>query len=99
MRLLVSAVAAVCLFAISPASAGDAIADCKDFFAKFEKCADGLQGDQQDEARVYIKTMRGIVGMNDSLNQGDAMLTGMMCSGIMDEMKKDPDIKNYNCQW
>ncbi len=99
MRSPIFAGAAVCLFAISPAKAGDAIAGCKDFFAKFEKCADALQGNQQDEARVYIKTMRGILGMNDSLNQGDPMLIGMMCSGMMDEMKKDPDIKKYNCQW
>jgi hypothetical protein len=82
----------------SPASA-DALAECKDFFAKFEKCADGLKGDEQEEARVYIKTLRGTLGMNDALNQGDPMLTGMMCSLTIKEMKKEPDIQKYNCAW
>lgn len=82
----------------SPASA-DALAECRDFFAKFEKCADGLAGEQQEEARVYIKTLRSTLGMNDALNQGDPMLTGMMCSLTIKEMKKEPDIQKYNCAW
>ena len=83
----------------NPAFAGDQLAECKDFFAKFEKCADGLKGDQQEEARVYIKTLRGTLGMNDALNQGDPTLTGMMCSLTIREMKKEPDIQKYNCAW
>jgi hypothetical protein len=84
---------------ISRPAAADALAECNDFFAKFEKCADGLKGEQQEEARVYIKTLRGTLGMNDALNQGDPMLTGMMCSLTIKEMKKEPDIQKYNCAW
>ncbi len=90
---------ALTAFFSSIAYAEDQLAECKDFFAKFEKCADGLKGDQQEEARVYIKTLRGTLGMNDALNQGDPMLTGMMCTLTIREMKKERDIQKYNCAW
>ena len=91
--------AATLILAPAALAEDNAIDKCKKFFAAFEKCADGLKGDQQDAARVTIKTMRGMIGMSDDLNQGDALVTGMMCAGMMDEMKKDSDVKSYNCQW
>ena len=84
--------------AASPARA-DAIAECKAFFQKFETCAAGLKGDQQEEARIFMKTLRGTVGMSDDLNQGDPMLTGVMCGFMMEEAKKDPMVQKYNCAW
>lgn len=80
-------------------AADDAIAVCRDFFQKFQKCVDKLEGDQKEEARVMMNTSRGMVGLSDDLNRGDPMLTGMMCSGMMEELKKDKDVQKYKCEW
>ncbi len=99
---LAAAVAAALLatFLASPAHAGDdAIAACRDFFQKFQKCVDKLEGDQKEAARVMMNTSRGMVGMSDDLNRGDPMLTGMMCGGIMEELKKDKDGQDSKCEW
>lgn len=77
----------------------DAAAECKNFFKKFQTCVDGLQGDQKDEATIFMKTLRGTLGMSDDLNQGDPMMLGIMCGVMMEEAKKDADVQKYNCQW
>jgi hypothetical protein len=82
-----------------PLRAGDAIKECEDFFAKFQKCVDGLEGEQQDEARIFLKTLRGTLGMSDDLNRGDPTMTGIMCGFTMQEAKKDPTVQKYNCAW
>jgi len=94
------AVQAVLLVALaaSPAHA-DAIAECRAFFQKFEKCVEGLKGEQQEEARIFMKTLRGTVGMSDDLNRGDPTLTGVMCGFMMEEAKKEPSVQTYNCAW
>ncbi len=85
---------------VSAAHAGtDAVAQCKDFFKKFQTCIDGLHGEQKDAATVFMKTTRGILGMSDGLNQGDPMMLGIMCGGMMEEIKKEPDVQKYMCQW
>jgi hypothetical protein len=93
----IAAVLAV-LFA-GTASAADPLAECKAFFEKFEKCVDGLKGDQQDEARIFMKTLRGTVGLSDDLNRGDPTMTSIMCAGTMQEVKKEPMVQKYNCAW
>jgi hypothetical protein len=75
------------------------MAQCKTFFQKFQTCVDGLQGEQKDEAAIFMKTMRGTLGMSDDLNRGDPMLTGMMCGLMIEEAKKDTSIQQYKCQW
>jgi hypothetical protein len=97
--LLAVFVALAATLAPNPAPAADAIQQCRDFFAKFEKCVDGLEGEQQEEARIFMRTLRGTVGMSDDLNRGDPMLTGMMCGFVMDEAKKDSSVQKYNCAW
>ncbi len=97
-RLVAAAIAVTALFAIAPARAEmDAVAACKDFFKKFQTCVDGLKGEQQDEARIFMKTLRGTLGMSDDLNQGDPMTIGIMCGIAMQETKKEPSIQKYNC--
>lgn len=98
-RFVIPFLAATMLVSPSAFAEDSALDKCKKFFTAFEKCADGLKGDQQDEARVYIKTMRGMIGMSDDLNRGDSLITGMMCAGVMDELKKDSSVQKYNCQW
>ncbi|MGH9697688.1 MAG: hypothetical protein ACRD5Z_26345, partial [Bryobacteraceae bacterium] len=78
---------------------GDAVAECKAFFEKFQKCVDGLKADQQDEARIFMKTLRGTLGMSDDLNQGDPMMLGIMCGTMITEVKKEPMVQKYNCSW
>ena len=96
--LVLSAAALVAVLAPAPGRA-DPLAACRDFFTKFQTCVDRLEGEQQEEARIFMKTLRGTLGMNDSLNAGDPNLTGMMCRFTMDEVKKDPSVKKYNCTW
>ena len=77
----------------------DAVAECENFFKKFQACVDGLEGEQKDEAKIFLKTLRGTLGMADGINRGDPTLTGMMCGTLMEESKKDPDIQKYKCKW
>jgi hypothetical protein len=79
--------------------ADDAIAECKAFFAKFEQCIDGLKGDQQDQARIFLRTIKATLGMSNDLNQGDPMYLGIMCKLTIQEIKKEPSVQPYNCQW
>lgn len=97
--LLALPVALAVLLVSATARAGDPVADCEAFLAQFQKCVDGLKGEQQEEARVFLKTMRGTLGMADGVNRGDPMLTGMLCGVMIEEMKKDPDVKKYGCRW
>lgn len=83
----------------APVRAADPIAECKSFFDKFEACIDGLSGEQQEEARIFLKTLRGTLGMADDLNRGDPMMTGIMCGVTMQEAKKDPMVQKYHCAW
>jgi hypothetical protein len=100
LRLLsVVAFAVSALLISNPVIAGDAVAECKAFFQKFEKCVDGLKPEQQDEARIFMKTLRGTLGMSDDLNQGDPMMLGIMCGTMIDEVKKEPMVQKYNCSW
>ena len=99
MRHLLIPFAAMAVLIASPLRADDTVAECKDFFAKFEKCVDGLEGEQQEEARIFMNTLKGTLGMADDLNQGDATLINMMCDVTMQEAKKDPDVQKYNCAW
>lgn len=86
--------------ALAPHTArADAIAECRTFFQKFETCVEGLEGEQQQEARIFMRTLRGTVGMSDDLNRGDPMLTGVMCGVMMEEAKKDPTVQQYKCAW
>jgi len=94
-----AAAAVMTVFAFCPARANDAVAECKAFFDKFEKCVDGLKGDQQQEARIFLKTLRGTLGMADDLNQGDPMMIGILCGATMEEAKKTPDVQKYHCSW
>jgi hypothetical protein len=79
--------------------ANDAIEECKAFFTKFERCIDGLKGDQQDQARIFLRTIKATLGMSNDLNQGDPMYTGIMCKLTIQEIKKDQSVQTYNCQW
>lgn len=97
--VLVFVFATFFLNASSVSAADDAVAECKNFFAKFQTCIDGLEGEQKDEATIFMKTLRGTLGMSDDLNQGDPTLLGIMCGTLMEEAKKDPDIQKYKCQW
>jgi hypothetical protein len=96
---IIAAIAVLAAFTAAPADANDTVAQCREFFAKFQKCADGLQGEQQDEARIFLRTLRATLGMSDDLNQGDPMMMSIMCSVTMDEVKKDQSVKKYNCAW
>lgn len=96
---LAAFVALAAWLAPSPTSAADAIQQCRDFFAKFETCVAGLEGEQQEEARIFMRTLRGTLGLSDDLNRGDPMLTGMMCGFAMEEAKKDPSVQKYHCAW
>ncbi len=97
--LAVTIVAAASLSTSVARAEMDAVAQCKDFFQKFQTCVDGLKGDRQDEARVMMKTLRGTLGMSDDLNNGDPMMIGIMCGITMQETKKDPSVQKYNCAW
>ena len=55
---LVPLLVAVVLWS-EPAHAADPVAACETFLASFQKCVDGLKGEQQEEARIFLKTMRG----------------------------------------
>jgi hypothetical protein len=102
VRLIAAHLAAAALLtmiASSPLRANDAVEQCKAFFDKFQKCVDGLQGDQKEEARIFMKSLRGSLGMADDLNQGDPTMIGIMCGVAMDEVKKEPMVKKYNCAW
>jgi hypothetical protein len=100
VRLLITAQIAVAAMLISsPLRANDPVAECKAFFDKFQKCVDGLKGEQQDEARIFMKTLRGTLGMSDDLNQGDPTMLGIMCGITMQETKKEPSVQKYNCAW
>jgi hypothetical protein len=96
---IIASLALLAAFAVSPASANESIAQCREFVTKFQRCVDGLQGEKQDEARIFLKTIRAMLGMSDDLNQGDPMMMSIMCSATMDEAKKDPSVKAYNCAW
>ena len=95
VRHLLIPLAVMAALIAGPARADDTIAECKDFFAKFEKCVDGLEGEQQEEARIFLKTLRGTLGMSDDLNQGDPSMMAIMCGVTMQEAKKDPDVQKY----
>jgi hypothetical protein len=100
MRILLAVqIAVAALLVASPGRANDAVAECKAFFDKFQKCIDGLQGDQKQEAQIFYKSLRGTLGLSDDLNQGDPMMIGIMCSGAMEETKKEPMVQKYNCAW
>jgi hypothetical protein len=100
IRLVIAVSAAIAFSAPATCAENlDAVEQCKDFFRKFEKCVDGLKGDQQDEARIFMKTLRGTLGMSDDLNNGDPMMIGIMCGITMQETKKEPSVQKYNCQW
>ena len=88
----------VALFS-SPVSAADAVADCKAFFDKFQKCVDSLKGEQQDQARIFMKTLRATLGLSDSLNYGDPIALGIMCHFTIEEVKKDQTVQTYHCNW
>lgn len=90
--------AAAAMIQPGPARA-DALAECNAFFAKFDKCVAGLQGEQQEDARIFVKTLKGTLGMADDLNRGDSMMTGILCSATMSEVKKDPTVQAYKCEW
>jgi hypothetical protein len=96
---IIASLALLAAFAASPASANDSIAQCREFVTKFQRCVDSLQGEKQDEARVFLRTIRAMLGMSDDLNRGDPMMMSIMCSATMDEAKKDPSVKAYNCAW
>jgi hypothetical protein len=97
---LAAAIAVTALFSTTGARADtDSVAECKAFFQKFQKCVDGLKGDQQDEARIFMKTLRGTLGMSDDLNGGDPTMLGIMCGITMQEAKKEPSVQKYNCAW
>lgn len=81
------------------ARAEDAIAECNAFFAKFERCIDGMKGDQKDQARVFLRTVKATLGLSNDLNRGDPMYTGIMCKLTVEEIKKDRSVQTYNCQW
>jgi hypothetical protein len=100
VRFLIAVQIAVAVICISgPSRANDAVAECKAFFDKFQKCVDGLKGEQQDEARIFMKTLRATLGMSDDLNQGDPTMIGIMCGVTMQETKKEPMVQKYNCNW
>lgn len=100
MRILLAVqILLAALLITSPARANDAVAECKAFFDKFQKCVDGLQGEQKDEAQIFLRTLRGTLGMSDDLNQGDPTMLAVMCSATMQEVKKEPDVQKYHCTW
>lgn len=100
MRLLLAVPITLALLLVSVVMhATDAVKQCEDFLGKFQKCVDGLKGEQQEEARVFLKTLRGTLGMADGVNRGDPQMTGMLCSVMRDEAKKDPEIQKYGCTW
>jgi hypothetical protein len=89
VRLLIPLAVMAALIA-GPARPDDTVAECKDFFAKFEKCVDGLEGEQQEGARMFLKTLRGTLGMSDDLNQGDPSMMAIMCGVTMQRPKRTP---------
>jgi hypothetical protein len=94
-----AALTAAVTFAPDPSRAADPLAECKDFFAKFDTCVAGLEGEQQEEARIFVKTLKGTLGMADDLNRGDPMMTSILCSATMTEARKDPMVQAYKCAW
>jgi len=96
---LMLAVSLLAALVASPIQADDAVKECKEFFEKFDKCVDKLEGEEKDSAKIFVKTLKGTLGMADDLNQGDSMMLGILCSATMEEAKKDPDVQKYNCQW
>ena len=98
MRRMLAA-SLLALFFTAPAQADDTIKACKDFFEKFDKCVDKLEGEEKDEAKIFVKTLKGMLGMADDVNQGDSMMLGILCSATMEEAKKEPEVQKYNCEW
>ena len=96
---LIASIAVAVAIVCGPAQANDKVAECKAFFAKFQQCADGLQGEQRDEARIFVRTLKATLGMSDDLNQGDPMYLSIMCGVMIEETKKDSSVKKYNCAW
>lgn len=100
MRLLLAVPITLALLLVPVVMhATDAVKQCEDFLGKFQKCVDGLKGEQQEEARVFLKTLRGTLGMADGVNRGDPQMTGVLCGVMMEEAKKDPDVQKYGCTW
>ncbi len=100
MRLpLALALTTAALVISGPTYANDGVASCKAFFTKFDQCVDRLEGEKQEDARIYVRTLKATLGMSDDLNQGDPMYLAIMCGAMMDEVKKDRDVQSYNCQW
>jgi hypothetical protein len=93
------AVTVLALLVTAPVQADDAVKECKDFFEKFDKCVDKLEGEEKDDAKIFVRTLKGTLGMADDLNQEDSMMLGILCSATMEEAKKDPDVQKYNCEW
>lgn len=50
--LFIPLIAAVAMLFVNPVQAGDAVAECKAFFEKFQQCIDGLKGDDQEDAHI-----------------------------------------------
>ncbi len=99
LRSMLIPLAAAALLLACPAQAGDAVANCKAFFVKFDQCIERLDADKQDGARIFARTLKAMLGMSDDLNQGDPMMLSIMCSVMVDEAKKDRDVQSYNCAW
>jgi len=99
MRGIVLWFSAIVIVCTAPAYAVEAVDDCKIFFEKFQTCVDSLQGEQRDEARIFMKTLRATLGMSDSLNQQDPLAHALMCRFTIVEIKKDETVQKYNCNW
>jgi len=101
MRTLLATVvlSAATLCLASPGQAGNAVAECKSFFAKFDQCIARLDGEKQDSARIFARTLKAMLGVSDDLNQGDPIAMSIMCGAMIDEAKKDRDVQSYNCDW
>lgn len=98
-RLFSTAILATALTA-SSAYAGDmGVPQCDNFFAKYETCIAKLSGEQKENARISLGTLRFTMKMADSLNRGDPNLTGPLCESLKEETLKDADVQSYGCDW
>jgi hypothetical protein len=95
----VIAITAAALLASAPVRADDGVAKCKEFFAKFDQCVERLEGEKQEDARIFVRTLKATLGLSDDLNQGNPLYLSIMCSATMEEAKKDPEVQSYNCDW